>query len=117
MDSELYAMLKLYQAKDTPLTIHEVAIILGSNEMDVTKPIKNLFDSGYLYVINGYVSKEGAISVDAKLRITYAGELAIREAVRANKRHFWIEFRAWITLAIALVALATSIASVLLQLK
>lgn len=36
---------------------------------------------------------------------------------RSKKQHVWTEFRAWATLAIALIALIVSIASLLLQLR
>lgn len=115
MDSELYSMLNLYKSKNRALSVQDVMLLMDSTDTEVWPPIKNLFDSGYLHVVGGYVAEDGSIAVDTKLRITYAGELALRESTRSKKNHFWIELRAWATLAIALIALFVSIASVLLQ--
>lgn len=115
MDSELYSMLNLYKSKNCALSVQDIVLLMDSSDTEIWPPIKNLFDSGYLHAVGGYIAEDGSIAVDTKLRITYAGELALRENARSKKNHFWIELRAWATLAIALIALIVSIASVLLQ--
>lgn len=109
MDSELYTMLNLYKSKNCALSVQDVMLLLGSTDTKAWPPIKNLFDSGYLRAVSGYVAEDGSIAVDTKLRITYAGELAIRDDRQSKKTHFWIEFRAWVTLAIALAAFILSV--------
>lgn len=115
MDSELYSMLNLYKSKNRALSVQDVMLLLDSSDTEVWPPIKNLFDSGYLHAVGGYIAEDGSIAVDTKLRITYAGELALRENSRSKKSHFWTEFRAWFTLAIAGIALIVSIVSLWLQ--
>ena len=115
MDSELYSMLNLYKSKNRALSVQDVMLLTDSTDTEVCPPVKNLFDSGYLHVAGGYVAEDGSIAVDTKLRITYAGELALRENVRSKKLNFWTEFRAWATLAIALIAMVVSLISLWLQ--
>lgn len=117
MDPELYNMLDLFKSREQALSTRDVALLLDSHDTVVWPPIKNLMDSGYLRAVSGYIAEDGSIDVNTKLHITYDGTLALRENARSKKKYCWIEFRAWATLVIALIALIVSIASVLLQLR
>lgn len=117
MDSELFSMLDLYKSRDMALSAHEVAVILNRPDLEVSKPIYALYQMGYLCAVGLDIPEDGTIAVDTKLEITFAGEAALREHRRFSKNHFWTEFRAWITLAIALIALFCSILSLWLQWK
>lgn len=115
MDSELYDMLELYKSKGAPLSIKDVMLLCNVSDIEASKPIIWLFEAGYLKYSSGYLPTDGTIAADTKLRLTYAGELAMRGDKRAKRAHFWIEFRSWFTLAIAFIALVLSIISLVLQ--
>lgn len=113
----MYSMLRLYSSRHNAMSIKDVAIVLDINIHYVAEPISYLIDSGYLRTLDRSIDTNGPLSLNEKLCITYTGELAMREHEQSKKNNFWIEFRAWGTLAIALIALIISIASLLLQWK
>ena len=108
MDTELMEIMRLFSDSHPILTIQQIGLLLDRSEFDVCGPVSYLHKSGYLRVYDGYVSDDGTIAVDTRLTMTYEGKHAIKEFQRNTKSHFWVEFRAWATLLIALAAFIKS---------
>lgn len=118
LDSLSKKILTLYQSHPSfRFTIHDLVVKTEMNEMDLTPAVLNLFGSGYLKIDPNYrclhkdeLSNLGdTIAIDTPLCITRDGEVLLEETHRNERRFQYNEIRAWITLAIALLALIVSV--------
>lgn len=110
IDRELYKILKCF-TKDKPILNAEyVAKTLHLPVIDTTAAFAQLLRNDCLAYVCGFYNEETTrIGSDTQLCITYLGKMARRTYRRAARGHFFNEFRAWATLAIALAAFVLSV--------
>ena len=115
MNKEEYIILEWFKRKDFPMTLHDASVVLEKTEKTLGPIFAELHTRGYLKIVGGYNPGDGSIAYDTKLALSYSGKKAMEEYRKSSKHTFWIELRAWTTLAVAVSGLALSIISLVLQ--
>ena len=108
MDNTAYKLLELFNQR-TSLSLLELAAILNVECRSIAEETHLLLASGYLRkAITPDRDQGSAFSFKESLMITYKGKAALAEHQKAKRDHWFNEFRAWVTLAIALAAFIKS---------
>lgn len=108
MDSTSFKLLKLYASR-SHLSLRDLSAIYNSNAEDYALPIKFLMDEEYLEMEPNYVMFHGTdFTVSVPFRITFKGRAALETEQKSRLSCKRNEFRAWLTLAIALAAFLKS---------
>lgn len=115
MDDFSFSVLKDI-ARRSSVTITDLAAIYNQSIDYMEDPILYLRGKGYLDIERNYANLHGLtsdslISRNTPLTISYPGKIAIEEERKSRKQNSFNEFRAWFTLAIAVIALIISIAA------
>ena len=105
MDNTTYHVLGLYYEREH-LSLVQLGAILNDEPVSLSQPVAYLVKNGYLQ----YRDHEDHFhKPDTPIDITYAGKVAYQEEKKARSQFSHQEFRAWATLAIAILALILSI--------
>lgn len=109
MDDVSYYLLKLYSQRTT-VSLRELSAICNKEIRFISGSVRVLIDQKYLEIIPDPLNDiKTDLTMDAPIRITTEGHIAFENESK-ERRHFkFNEIRAWITLAIALVALVLSV--------
>lgn len=115
MDDISFNLLKLFQERNS-LSLIELGAILNCSAISLAEPIHYLREMNYLRVKSFHQdTDDDSISLRDSLAITFEGKAAL-EIEQKSRRHFkYTEYRAWITLAIAILAFILSVISLLLS--
>ena len=111
--------LKLLQFISTQktLSLHDLCVIFDGNPETLFPPLNDLLKHGALEILPYYANEHGnELTLHAPFQITYLGKTLLEQENLTQKHYKYNEFRAWSTLAIALIALVCSILSLVLQL-
>lgn len=111
MDDVSFELLRLYSQRNK-LSIKEIAAICNQDVRIVAEPVLYLADMKYLRKYEGN-NKTGMF--DTAYMITHAGHITLEAEQKSRKQFKYNELRAWITLAISVMALIISVISLLLQ--
>ena len=108
LDDYSLSVLKLYKSRSS-LTLSQLSAILNRSWLDVADPALYLKREGYLRVEPNHaalhdISDTDPIDPDTPLVISFEGKGALEAELKARKRLSFNEIRAWITLAIAVLA-------------
>ena len=115
MDDATLALLTLFKERHT-LNLTQLGAILNVDPFSLSDPVHYLMSLGYIRkCMERDPLEEDLISFDTPLEITYKGAIAISQALKDKKHFKHTEFRAWVTLLIAIAAFALSIVSICLQ--
>mgnify|MGYP006980030273 CR=1 FL=1 len=115
MDDATLSLLTLFKERHT-LNLTQLGAIIDVNPLSLSDPIHYLMSMGYIRKGMEIKPLEGdLISFDTPLEITYKGITAISQALKERKHFKHTEFRAWLTLVIAIAAFILSIVSLCLQ--
>lgn len=119
MDDYSLSVLKLYRSRSS-LTLSQLSAVLNRSWLDVSDPVIYLKQEGYLKVEPNYavlhdIKADDPIGLDTPLVISFEGKGALEAEKKARKHYSFNEFRAWITLSIALAGLVVAIISLLRQ--
>lgn len=108
MTDEALKLLTLYSQRVT-ISLIELGAIYNKDPINFTSPIAYLRKEGYLEILPSHVSLHGDnFTLDAPFRITYKGRTALEAELKSRRHLNFSEFRAWITLAIAIAAFIKS---------
>lgn len=113
MDNLSFEILKLFPGRKN-LSLSQIQAIYNGDVISLSKPVNYLRNLGYLQIDPNFSPAHSSgdktyISVDTPLVITYLGEIALQTEEKSRRKDFLTEFRAWVTLAIAIIALIVSI--------
>lgn len=113
MDKKLRKILKLYVSRPS-LSMKDVGILFGVSPFDCSDDVCYLLEHDYLevepnYAIMNNISSSDSTPIDAPLSITVSGRVALDQVMDSVKYRRFNEIRAWITLAISILALIISI--------
>lgn len=113
MDDFSFSVLKDIGRRSS-VTIIDLAAIYNRSVDHMEDPVLYLRERGYLDIERNYanlygLTSDSLISRNTPLTISYLGKIAIEEERKSRKQHSFNEFRAWFTLAIAVIALIISI--------
>lgn len=112
MDDYSFSVLKLYRSRDS-LTLSQLSAILNRSSFNVSDPVLYLKKEGYLRVepnhaaIHG-INADDPINPDTPLVISFEGKAALEAELKTRRHLSFNEIRAWITLAIAVLAFIKS---------
>ena len=112
MDTMSREILELFSKRNC-LTLSQLSAILGIDWMTLAEPINYLRKLSYLRFEPNHASlndlaSDSPISMDDPLVITFEGRAAMEQDGQNRRRVKYTEFRAWMTLAIALAAFIKS---------
>lgn len=115
LDASSLELLKLYSCRDS-LSLKDLAAIHNKDLTDFIPTVNYLRHNELLEIHPNFTILHGStLTADAPLRITYEGRVKL-EAEQKNRRSNNLkEFRAWVTLTIALIALIVSIISLVIS--
>lgn len=108
MDDCSFSVLKLYKSRSS-LSLSQLSAILNQSWFDVADPVLYLKREGYLRVEPKHaalygVKSDDPIDPDTPIVISFEGKAALEAEIKARKHTSFNELRAWITLAIAVLA-------------
>ena len=108
-------LLKLFSERTT-LSLKDLGAIYNVNPENFCESIAYLRRCNYLEILPSYVMlHNNDFTLDAPFRITYEGKSVLEENLKAGRQNKFNEFRAWMTLGIAILAFILSIFSLYLQ--
>lgn len=115
MDDFSFNILKLYSLRNS-LSLIQLQAILNKDPFYLAEPVSYLRDKEYLeieptHAILESVDDNSSISLNTPLVITYLGKIALEAETKERKHFKFNEFRAWVTLGIAIAAFILSIIS------
>lgn len=106
MHKSTLIILELFQKRKS-LTLPQLAAILNTSVFNIVENVRYLKKEGYIQYVN--LGKEDqypdSIGISDPYQITLQGRTYLSEYRKNKLNKFWSEFRAWMTLAISLVAL------------
>lgn len=113
MDDYSFSVLKLYRSRSF-LTLSQLSAMLNRSWFDVAEPVLYLKREGYLKVEPNHaalhdIKADDPIDAHTPIVISFEGKAALEAETKARKQHSFNEFRAWFTLAIAVIALIVSV--------
>lgn len=96
-----------------PLSIKEICNVFHMSLESTAEYVNYLRKQGYLQITgraaNRYSANyDGPLSINDQLKVTARGKIELNSFRQASKSDFWKEFRAWVTLAIAVAAFIKS---------
>jgi hypothetical protein len=110
-------LLNLYSQRTT-ISLKDLGAIYNTNAEDWCAPIAYLRDKKLIEIEPQYaILKGNDFTLHAPFRITYEGKCALEAELKSRRQISFNEFRAWITLIIAIAAFLLSIFSLYLQYK
>lgn len=108
MDTTTLILLKLFNERHS-LSVADLSAILNGDPVTLSEPIKYMLEKKLIEVeLNSSMIEDDAITMDKKFAITYSGRITLEEELKLLKKNKHNEFRAWITLIIALSAFIKS---------
>lgn len=108
MDGTTLEFLKLFNERNS-LSLSDLAAILNADAFNLTGPINYMLEQNYIKIDPNISAIEGDyLTLDKQLEITYYGRITLNTELKSIKKYKYIEFRAWITLAIAIAAFIKS---------
>lgn len=115
MDDTTLSLLTPFKERHT-LNLTQLGAILNADPFSLSDPVHYLMSLGYIRKsVEIEPLERDLISFDTPLEITYKGIAAISQALKERKNFKHTEFRAWVTLLIAIAAFVLSIVSLCLQ--
>ncbi len=119
MDDFSFKILQLYATRSS-LTLIELGAILNNDPINLAEVINYLRKQGYLHIENNYatiknLNDNSLVGLNTPLVISFEGKAALEKEIKSRKHYCYNELRAWITLAIAILAFFLSIISLALQ--
>ncbi len=109
LDDKSIKILHCFDKQNEPLSIIQLMIFTSFEYADISERI-DYFLRKKLIRIDQSASPE-----DASFQMTLKGKIALEKYLKENQRFFFNEFRAWITLFVAIAAFILSVISLLLQ--
>ena len=109
MDNVSFELLKLYSSR-TQRSAQDIAAITNTSARTVYESVHNLIDKKYLKAC--IIAHDTGI-FNHPYSITREGRIALEEEQKVRKDYNFKEFRAWITLAIAVAGFILSILALL----
>ena len=115
MDDYSFSVLKTYKSRDC-LTLSQLSAIYNRSIFDVAEPVSYLRKQKLIRIESNYallheLTEDSLIDPDTPLEITFVGKGALETEIKSRRHLTFNELRAWITLAIAVIALIVSIAA------
>lgn len=107
MDENLYKLLKLIDKKES-VSEDTLSNTIRLSKDDCAKMTDYLNSLGYIDISDDWVFADRASECNSYYSITQSGKVALFMYSKNKKINFWKEFRAWITLAIAVAAFIKS---------
>lgn len=112
MDDYSLSVLKLYKSRSS-LTLSQLSAILNRSWFDVADPTLYLKREGYLRIEPNHaalhsMNADDPIDPDTPLVISFEGKAALEAELKARKHASFNDIRAWVTLAIAILAFIKS---------
>jgi len=110
MDKATLSLLKLFNERHS-LSLIQLGAILNIDYFTLLDPVHYMMEQKYICKGNAALLEhlEGdTISPDTPLEITYFGRISIKQAKKEHLHFKYIEFRAWMTLIIAIMAFLKS---------
>lgn len=100
------------------LSLQQLDVLVSGGFNDVRRAVSYLRRLGYVEIESGYLmmnnlEKDCSLSPHAPLILTFEGKIALEEELARRRDFRWKEFRAWVTLAIAVISLILSIIALL----
>lgn len=113
MDSLSFKVLEIFSSRRS-LTLSQLSAILNIDWMNLSEPVNRLRSLSYLrfepnHAVMEGLTKDSPLSVDSPLVISFEGRAALEQELKERKQFKYTEFRAWLTLAVAVVALIVSV--------
>lgn len=95
------------------INLSQLGAILNMDCFSLAEPINDLRENGFLKIEGNYaalhdLNQNSPLTMDLPLVIAFQGRAALEEEKSYRQNLFWTEFRAWVTLAIAVVAFVKS---------
>lgn len=109
MDNVSFELLELY-SKRSQLSAQDIAAITNTDARTVYESLDYLADKKY---VKACIVAHDTDIFHHPYNITHAGRIALEEEEKKRKDHDFNEFRAWVTLAIAVAGLVLSIVALL----
>lgn len=108
MDELTYNLLLLIKDRSS-LSLRNMSIILKSDASSLCVPIEYLLSIGYIERNNiDVIDSDQDLTLDTSFKITYKGIIAASKYKKDIRNYIFSEFRAWVTLAIAILAFIKS---------
>ena len=108
-------LLKVF-LKHQPISIKDLKRFINVRNIPIEETTGYLFDKGFLHIDPNYavmrnLLKDPTLSVEYPLSVTVQGKAALEADVESRHYRTLNEIRAWVTLAISVIALILSIIS------
>ena len=108
MDDTSYKLLKLYSKRDH-ITLADLSAIYNTDWDYWGAPVDYLIKNGYLQINPTYVILHGGdFTSKAPIEITFHGKVHLEQECKNRWTFKFNEFRAWVTLIIAIAAFVKS---------
>lgn len=108
MDNSTLSILQIFKNR-TSLTLSQLSAILNIDALTLSDSIAYMRNLDYIEISGSYRLLHGDdLTVDAPLEVTHLGLIAIEQELKSRKRFKYVEFRAWVTLVIAVAAFIKS---------
>lgn len=106
-------LLRLFYKRET-LSLNDLAAIYDVNFFSFAKPIDYLIAIGYLEIDTNYAIIHGSdLTPESPIILTQKGKIALESELTNRRIFIFTEFRAWFTLAIAVISLIVSIVAII----
>lgn len=102
MDDVLFKLLRFYNSHNL-ISAKSISQMHNWDVRIIAEYILELIDAGYLHCC------DEEFHFTSSLRITAKGQAALYTEIKSRKHFKFTEFRAWVTLAIAVISLILSI--------
>ena len=112
MDSLSKKILEEYVVRHS-MDLSQLSAVLRTDWDQLSDPVSYLRKKGFLQIEANHLilqdmKQDDLISLDTPLEISYLGRVALEEEKKLSVKEFWSEFRAWVTLVIAVAAFIKS---------
>lgn len=108
MDDITYKILKIFKNRNS-LSCIEVSAIINTDALAIAEIFRYLWKNDYIKKLYSPIDEsDNSLGLDTQFKLTYAGLVSMQHH-KSNKRYkIFSEFRAWITLAIAIASFVKS---------
>ena len=112
VDSLSKKILEEYAARHS-MDLFQLSAVLKIDWDQLSDPVRYLQQKGFLQIEANHktlneIKQDLPISPDTPLEISHLGRVALEEEKGKSRKAFWSEFRAWVTLFIAVAAFIKS---------
>lgn len=112
MDSLSKRILEEYVVRHS-MNLSQLSAVLRIDWDRLSDPVYYLREKGFLQIEANHIvlhdmKQDAPISPDTPLEISHLGRVALEEEKKLSAKAFWSEFRAWVTLAVAVAAFIKS---------